>query len=38
MGYRVLLGKAEGRGYLKNMGVSGRILIKRILKKQNVSV
>jgi len=31
--YRVLVGKAEGRSHLEDLGVDGRITLKWILKK-----
>jgi hypothetical protein len=31
--YRILLGRPEGRGYLGNPGVEGRIILKWISKK-----
>jgi hypothetical protein len=31
--YRVLVGKTEGQNHLKNLGVDGIIILKRIFKK-----
>jgi hypothetical protein len=31
--YRVLVGKPEGRGHLKNPGVDGRIILRWIIRK-----
>jgi hypothetical protein len=35
---RVLLGKPDGKSYLKDLGVDGSILLKRIFKKWDSDV
>jgi hypothetical protein len=34
--YKILVGKPKGKIHLRDLGVDGRIMLKRVLKKQNV--